>query len=133
MPSIIIPARNSPALTDHCLETTLYSVARHGIRCEFILIDDASEPDERIIEVFSRHRARAANHAFKIARCRERQHYSGVFSIGLALATREEIFFISNDMVVTPHFVDMLQRVSTVSEDFGIVRGTSNYTDSLLQ
>lgn len=131
MPSIIIPARNGQTYTDNCLTTTLHSVSRLNLRCEFILIDDASEPDENIVEVFTRHRARSPQHAFKIVRCRERRHYSGVFSIGLNLATENEIFFISNDMMVTPSFIEMLRLISTFSRTYGIVRGTSNHTDSL--
>jgi GT2 family glycosyltransferase len=53
-----------------------------------------------------------------------------VFSIGLNFATRDVIFFISNDMIVTPSFLQALLLVSSLSRDFGIVRGTSNYTDS---
>jgi GT2 family glycosyltransferase len=131
VPSIVIPARNAPTYTDNCLTTTLHSVARMNLRCEFILIDDASEPDENIVQVFARHRANAPEHEFKIVRCRERRHYSGVFSIGLNLASEDEIFFISNDMMVTPSFLETLRLVSTFSRDFGIIRGTSNHTDSL--
>jgi hypothetical protein len=53
-----------------------------------------------------------------------------VFSIGLHHATREMIFFISNDMIVTTSFIQALLLVSALSRDFGIVRGTSNYVDS---
>ena len=63
-------------------------------------------------------------------RSRKRQHYSGVFSIGLNLETRDIIFFISNDMFVTPTFLEGLLLVSAISRDFGIVRGVSNHTDS---
>jgi len=131
VPSIVIPARNGQTYTDNCLTTTLHSVSRLNLSCEFILIDDASEADENIVQVFARHRANSPEHAFKIVRCRERRHYSGVFSIGLNLASRDEIFFISNDMMVTPSFLETLRLVARFSKEFGIVRGTSNHTDSL--
>ncbi len=130
MPSIIVPARNNQAFTSTCLGSILFAVSRLNLACEFILIDDASEEGENIIEVFKQHRANAIAHHCKIVRSRKHQHYSGVFSIGLHLSTRDVIFFISNDMLVTPSFLEALLLVSSLSRDIGIVRGTSNYTDS---
>lgn len=130
MPSIIVPARNHAQFTATCLGSIFYSVSRLNLSCEFILIDDASEPEERILDVFRDHRARATGHHCKIVRSNKHQHYSGVFSIGLSQATRDVIFFISNDMVTTPSFFEALLLVSSLSRDFGIVRGTSNYCDS---
>lgn len=130
MPSIIVPARNHAQFTATCLGTILYSVSRLKLACEFILIDDASDPEERILDIFRDHRAKATGHDCKIVRSNKHQHYSGVFSIGLTQATRDLIFFISNDMITTPSFFEGLLLVSSLSRDFGIVRGTSNYTDS---
>ena len=130
MISIIVPARNNSELTARCLGTLLFSVSRLKLNCEFILIDDHSSEDERILDVFRKHRAAAVGHECRIVRAKRQQHYSGVFSIGLHLATREIIFFISNDMLVTPTFLQAQLIVSALSPDFGIVRGTSNYTDS---
>jgi GT2 family glycosyltransferase len=130
VPSIIVPARNHPQFTATCLGSILYSVSRLNLKCEFVLVDDASDKDERIIDVFRDHRAKAAGHLCKIVRSNKHQHYSGVFSIGLNNATRDLIFFISNDMVTTPSFFEALLLVSSLSREIGIVRGTSNYTDS---
>ena len=130
MPSIIVPARNAPEATAHCLASLLFSVTRLNLKCEFILVDDASDPAEKILDVFRQHRTNAAGHETKIIRSRKHQHYSGVFSIGLNCATRDVVFFISNDMIVTPTFLQATLLVSSLSRDFGIVRGTSNYTDS---
>ena len=130
MPSIIIPARNGFQATSICLGTVLYSVSRLNLNCEFILVDDASADSEQIQEVFRQHRASARGHETKIIRSRKHQHYSGVFSIGLHFATRDVVFFISNDMMVTPTFIQALLLVSSLSRNFGIVRCTSNDTDS---
>jgi GT2 family glycosyltransferase len=130
MPSIIVPARNSPEITGRCLGTLLHSVNTLRLPCEFVLVDDASAPEEKILDVFRQHRAHAVQHETKIIRSRKHQHYSGVFSIGLHHATRDIVFFISNDMAPTPSFLEALLLVSALSRDFGIVRGTSNYTDS---
>ena len=130
MPSIIVPARNHAQFTATCLGSILYSVSRLKLACEFILIDDASDPEEKILDVFRDHRTKAAGHHCKIVRSNKHQHYSGVFSIGLSQATHDLIFFISNDMVTTPSFFEALLLVSSLSREIGIVRGTSNYCDS---
>jgi GT2 family glycosyltransferase len=128
--SIIVPARNNRVITAACLGSILSALYRLQIKAEFILVDDASDPDEGILGVFQEHRSNAMGHACKIVRCATWQHYSGVFSIGLSQATRDLIYFISNDMRVTPTFIEAQLMVSALSRDFGIVRGTSNHADS---
>jgi GT2 family glycosyltransferase len=132
--SFIVPARNNPQFTAACLQSLHYSVSRLKLSdCEFILIDDESPPEQRMLDVFRQHRSNAPGHETKILRSRKNQHYSGVFSLGLHLATRDIVFFISNDMLVTPSFLEATLLTSALSPDFGIVRGTSNYTDSHLE
>lgn len=130
MPSIIVPARNGRRFTQNCLASILHAVALLKLDCEFILIDDNSDPAEGILDVFCQFRDRAQDQAVKIIRTKTRQHYSGVFSIGVHHATCEPIFFISNDMMVTTRFMQALLLVSALSREFGIVRGTSNHCDS---
>lgn len=130
MPSIIVPARNNREFTQRCLGTILHSIGALKLKCEIVLIDDESEPDEKLVDLFRQFRSQAAGHEVKIIRSRKRQHYSGVFSIGLHHSTHDVIFFISNDMYVTPRFLQAELLVSALSRDFGIVRGTSNHTDS---
>lgn len=130
MPSIIVPARNNGEFTATCLASILFSVSRLNLNCEFILVDDASAPEEKVLDAFRLHRANAIGHETKIVRSRKHQHYSGVFSIGLHFATRDIVFFISNDMMVTPSFIQAILLVSSLSREFGIIRGTSNFTDS---
>jgi len=131
VPSFIVPARNNAEFTAACLQSIHFSVARLKLAdCEFVLIDDESQPGENILEVFRQHRSNAQGHETKIIRSRKHQHYSGVFSLGLHFATRDTVFFISNDMLVTPSFLHATLLTSALSDDFGIVRGTSNYTDS---
>ena len=130
MLSIIVPARNDAAMTESCLKSAIYSVSKLKLACEFILIDDDAAASEKIPDVFRRCRAGGAPHQFKIIRSRKHQHYTGVFSIGLHFATKDLVFFLSNDMLVTPSFIEAQLMVSALSPQFGIVRGTSNYTDS---
>lgn len=130
MLSIIIPARSNAADTSACLASVLHSATTLRLACEFILIDDASDPAENILDLFVRNRAAASRHNFVIARSTKHQHYTGVFSIGLHFAKGDNVLFVSNDMLMTPSFLMALIGVSALQSDFGIVRGTSNYVDS---
>jgi GT2 family glycosyltransferase/SAM-dependent methyltransferase len=128
--SIIIPARGSRGDTAACLASVLHSIAVLRLSCELVLIDDASDREEKLLELFIENRPAARQHKFIIARAKKHQHYTGVFSIGLHLAMGDNVLFISNDMLVTPAFLTGLLAVSALRADFGIVRGTSNYVDS---
>jgi len=128
--SIIIPARSSAADTSACLASVLHALATLRLAGEFILIDDASDPAENILELFVGQRSPTSPHSFVVARSTKHQHYTGAFSLGLHLARGENVVFVSNDMLMTPSFLMGLIGVSALRPDFGIVRGTSNYVDS---
>lgn len=130
MLSLIVPARNDAVSTRECLVSAVNSLGTLNMQCEFVLIDDASAPAEGIQQVFQQIRAAAPQHQFKIARTKEREHYTGVFSLGLHLAEKERVFFLSNDMLITPQFFMAVLGVAAQSSNFGIVRGTSNYCDN---
>ncbi len=130
MLSIIIPARNGAADTSACLASVGHSLAALHLDCELVLIDDASESEEKLLDIFRQHRSGALVSRSIIVRSARHQHYTGVFSIGLHLAKGDNVMFISNDTLVTPSFLTALLGVSALSADIGIVRGTSNYVDS---
>jgi GT2 family glycosyltransferase len=130
MLSVIIPARNDGPMTARCLEHALHTVSKLQLRTEFVLIDDASAPEERLLPIFEATRGRGAPHHFTIIRSRTHLHYTGVFSVGLHFASWDQVFFLSNDMILTPSFLSAQLMVSALSPEFGIVRGTSNYVDS---
>jgi GT2 family glycosyltransferase len=130
MLSIIVPARNDGKMTRECLGALLHALERLRLQAELILIDDASEPGEGILDAFRETRQRARGQNVKIIRAANHRHYSGVFSLGLHFAQGDRVFFLSNDMLVTPSFLLALLSVSALDTKIGIVRGTSNYTDS---
>jgi len=125
-----VPARNDAVSTRECLGSAILSLDTLNLQCEFVLIDDASDPADGIQQVFKDTRAATSRHQFKIVRTKERVHYTGVFSLGIHLSERERVFFLSNDMVITPQFFAAVLSVAALSRDFGIVRGSSNYCDS---
>jgi GT2 family glycosyltransferase len=131
--SIVIPARNNAAFTRECLASATQSLSGLDLKAQFVLIDDASDPEERMLDLFKEIRARTPGHQFIIARTKRHLHYTRVFSLGVHLTQHERVFFLSNDMLVTPHFLAAVLAVAALDSNFGIVRGTSNYTDSLPQ
>jgi GT2 family glycosyltransferase len=128
--SIILPARNNAKMTGDCMASVIHSVRTLNLKGEFILIDDASDAEDDLIGVFRHFQTHAPDHKFVLVRTRKRLHYTGVFSVGLHLAKLANVLFVSNDMAMTPHFLYALLGVAALSGDFGVIRGTSNYTDS---
>lgn len=49
MISIIVPARNNADFTATCLASILFAVGRLNLQCEFVLIDDASAPEDNVL------------------------------------------------------------------------------------
>ena len=105
MISIILPARNNAKMTGDCLRAVIHSVRALNLTAEFILIDDASDAEEDLIGVFKSFRAITPDHKFVQIRTKQHLHYTGVFSVGLHLAKAANVFFVSNDMLMTPHFL----------------------------
>lgn len=129
MLSVIIPARNSKALTSNCLSSVLFTFQFATFPVEFILIDDNSDQNEEILPLFLNFR-KSVKHPVKIIRFHQRQHYTGVFSCGLSQAEGNQVFFLSNDMMIAPDFLKTVLSVANIEAEIGIVRGISQYTDS---
>lgn len=130
MISIVVPARNGAPMTANCLKTMLHTCQVLQLPAQLILIDDASDPNENMLGVFRDIKRQATGHDVLIMGARSRLHYTGVFAAGLHFARHENIFFLSNDMAVTPYFLMAVLGVAALSARFGIVRGTSNWVDS---
>lgn len=129
MLSVIIPARNSKSLTYNCLTSVNFTFQSIPGPKEFILIDDNSDSESEIVDLFLNFR-KSTNSTVKIIRFNHRQHYTGVFNCGLSEAKGNLIFFLSNDMMLTPYFLQTVLSVAALEEEIAIVRGTSQYTDS---
>ena len=123
-----VPARESAALTRLCLGSLFFTLRRFPGSLEVLLIDDASR-DHDMVQIFQDFRAKAP-WPVRIFRLHERGHYTGVFNAALAHASGQRLFFLSNDMQVTPSFLNTLVGVLGLSEEIACVRGTSQYTDS---
>lgn len=126
--SIVVPARGAPSLTQRCLGSLLFSLRRVPGSHEVLLVDDASQ-GSAVASLFGDYREKSPC-PVRIFRFDERVHYTGVFNLGLAHSQGQRVFFLSNDMQVTPHFVNTLLGVAGLKPDIATVRGTSPYTDS---
>lgn len=131
MLSFIVPARSLRDVTTECLISINSAVHALGLagQAEFILLDDQSDPAEGISRMFRDFRASTGAPAH-IARFKQRQHYTGVFAYGLSRAKGDNVFFISNDMYVTPAWLRTVLAVAALDSKIGIVRGTAEIVDS---
>ncbi|OGU08486.1 MAG: hypothetical protein A2X82_14850 [Geobacteraceae bacterium GWC2_55_20] len=95
---------------------------------ELILVDDAS-PDNtgKLFElVLYLHKNT------KLFRFPKNIEYSGSLNTILSHASGNRIIFLSNDIFVSPSYINELLFVSDVYNDSGLVRGCSNFVDNRL-
>jgi hypothetical protein len=131
MLSFIVPARNLRDVTAECLVSLNTAVHGLGLQdsTEWILLDDNSAPADGVTDLFRSFKA-ASSAPCHVARFRAWQHYTGVFAYGLSVARGDNVFFISNDMYVTPAWLRTVLAVAAIDRRIGIVRGTSEICDS---
>lgn len=128
MLTFIIPARNNPAFTAQCLVSLDHTINSLGIASQIILIDNNSDPAEGIQPLFA---SFLNKHPSSLnLRFSRDCSYTGAFALGLQLATKQNVIFVSNDMMITPSYICTLLAVSSISDSYGIIRGTSAHTDS---
>lgn len=134
MLSFIVPARSLRDVTTECLISINTALHQLGLvaHAEYILLDDQSDPSEGISELFTHFRA-SSPCPVHVARFKQWQHYTGVFAYGLSRAKGDSIFFISNDMYVTPSWLRTVLAVAATDNAIGIVRGTAEIVDSFPQ
>lgn len=121
--TIGIAAHDGARITEFCLDT-LFAAAQGNF--ELILVDDYSTDDT--LQLFlSVGRSRPNTHVYSFPRNLE---YSQSVNAILSAANGEKIFFVSNDILVTPTWISrLLEDLSRPSA--GIVRGVSNYVDNM--
>jgi GT2 family glycosyltransferase len=123
--SIATAAYGNAAATRTCLESIFHSATGEF---ELILIDDCSPDAGAIRSLYLEARQRHANtRIFSFARNLE---YSGSLNAILSHARGEWIFFVSNDIFVTPSYLDALLDVARSNPGIGILRGSSNFVDN---
>lgn len=127
--TVIIPARNGHDITSRCLQSCLHTFAAMP-DVDFVLVDDASEPSHKIADLFDWFSDQIDSDRVLAIRSDEWLHYTGSFYHGMSHATGENLLLLSNDMMITPSFIEKLLAVAQLHPSFGIVRGVSQWTDS---
>ena len=93
---------------------------------ELILVDDYSQ--DQTLELFCMASDYHTN--TKIFSFDKNLEYSGSLNAILSHAVGKYIIFISNDIIVSPTYICKLLEVAQHSEEFGVVRGCSNFVDN---
>jgi GT2 family glycosyltransferase len=127
-------ARNARQLCQNCLIGFLQTFRPLNLanEIEYILIDDNSDTEPGVVDLFLDFRARAQS-PVSIFRFRQRRYYAWGCAYGFAKAKGDWVLFISHDMIVTPDYIRGVLNVAGLDESFGIVRGTSEYVDCFPQ
>jgi len=132
MLSVMIAARAGKDQTLACIESVFSTFQAHPDRVEFILIDDSSDPSHEIQPIFQGFR-RSAKSRVRIFRSKRHKHYCAGLGFGLSQVQGDFVLFLSNDMMITPAYIDTLLKAALKDPRAGIVRGTSQYVDSHLE
>ncbi|HEY3308660.1 MAG TPA: glycosyltransferase [Desulfuromonadaceae bacterium] len=93
---------------------------------ELILVDDCSQ--DQTPDLFCKAADYHAN--TKIFSFDKNLEYSGSLNAILSHAGGKYIIFISNDIIVSPTYIYKLLEVAQHADEFGIVRGCSNFVDN---
>jgi hypothetical protein len=129
--TIVVPARADPGgMTAPCLRAAAGSARALRLAIDFVLVADHSDNQAAIVDVFQRFRREEPALRVRIARARRWLHYTGAMSTGLHVADSGDVFLLSNDMLITPHFLLAVLGVAGACPAAGIVRGTSDYVDT---
>jgi GT2 family glycosyltransferase len=95
---------------------------------ELILVDDCSPDDGQTKRLFEQARAQHKNTRIFVF---DRNHeYSGSLNAILSHAAGDWVCFLSNDILVTPAYLDEILDVARRNLAHGIVRGCSNFVDN---
>ncbi|QWD83287.1 glycosyltransferase family 2 protein [Polynucleobacter sp. MWH-P3-07-1] len=123
--TIGVSAYGNHETTKHCLRVILDGLKGNY---ELILVDDCSPDDGLITKLFIE--AAKEHKNTKIYRFDENKEYSGSLNCILSESTGDKVFFVSNDIFISPSYVKALLEVADSSPNIGIVRGVSNFVDN---
>lgn len=123
--TIATAVHGNAAVTRMCLESILRSAAGEF---ELLLIDDCSPDPAEIQSIFQ---VACKLHArTRIFRFLHNIEYTGSVNAILSHAAGRWVFFISNDILVTPFYLAGLLTEAQSNPNIGILRGSSNFVDN---
>jgi GT2 family glycosyltransferase len=125
--TIATAAYGNAAVTRLCLQSILRSAVGDY---ELLLIDDCSPDSAAIRALYLEAKQQHPN--TRIMSFSENLEYTGSVNAVLSHAAGERIFFISNDIFVTPIYLNALLETARQDARIGILRGSSNFVDNFL-
>ncbi|MGA3067292.1 MAG: glycosyltransferase [Tepidisphaeraceae bacterium] len=130
MISLFVPIRNAAESARQCLISLSASCQSLRIvdRVEYILLDDASEPQYEIPKLMLDFRKETQSKV-TILRFPVRRNYTSACAVGFSVAAGSEVILISHDMLVTPSFLRTILAVAASDPALGIIRGRSQHMD----
>jgi len=123
--TIATAAYGNAETTRICLDSLFRSVTGDY---ELILIDDCSPDGGAIKNLFLEAKKHHAN--TKVFFFQENLEYSGSLNALLSHASGDWMFFVSNDIFVTPFYIRNLLAAAQSNSKLGILRGSSNFVDN---
>lgn len=123
--TIATAAYGNTAVTALCLQALFRSAVGDY---ELLLIDDCSPDGDRMRALYASARAQHAN--TRIFSFSENLEYSGSVNAVLSHARGQWVFFVSNDIFITPAYLRALLAAARSDPRLGILRGSSNFVDN---
>jgi glycosyltransferase involved in cell wall biosynthesis len=109
MISVVLSVRNNAQQAESCLASIHRAFAQLHAPCEFILIDDNSDPGQNVPKLFESFRQQVnagatAGGAPKVTALhfKQQQHYTRALAQGFSIAQGRHVLFVSHDMLITP-------------------------------
>lgn len=123
--TIATAAHGNATATRLCLQSIVRSATGNY---ELILIDDCSPDAVEIRGVFAG--AKELHRNTTVFSFTENLEYTGSVNAILSHARGQWVFFVSNDISITPFYLRMLLDAAQANPRAGILRGSSNFVDN---
>jgi GT2 family glycosyltransferase len=95
---------------------------------EYIILDDASEPEYEIPKLMREFRGGVQSKT-TLLRFPVRRNYTSACAYGFSAAHGTHVILISHDMLVTPHFLGTIMSIAASDSKIGTIRGRSGHMD----
>jgi N-acetylglucosaminyl-diphospho-decaprenol L-rhamnosyltransferase len=129
MISVVLSVRNNSQQAANCLASIARAFAQLKAPVEFILIDDNSDAQQGVPQLFEQFRQQLNGPKVTTMLFKQQQHYTRALAYGFSAARGRHVLFVSHDMLLTAEYVRTLMAVAASEPSFGLVRGTSPFVD----
>ena len=127
--TIAVAAHGNAEATQACLQAIFASATGDY---ELILVDDCSADENATLNVFLEAQRTHCNTIIFQSQDLNLE-YSGSVDAVLSHSSGKYIFFVSNDIIVTPYYLSVLLEAVASNPRVGVARGSSNFVDNGLE